>query len=161
MGQGGHGAAQGPSGELVVEGSLRGGHAVVLAVVGEVGYGLHHQLISAGNHGVVIHPGSLRHHHAGILAAEVALDGLDAVPARGADYGGHGAGGLDAAVRAAGLKLQAGPVLVLQLADLAEVQDGAVLGLVGEVHGGGDGSAALRVDDGDAYAVIAGRPFVL
>ena len=161
MGQGGHGGAQRPSGELVVEGGLRGGHAVVLAVVGEVGYGLHHQLVPAGDHGVVIHPGSLCHHHAGVLAAEVALDGLDAVPARGADYGGHGAGGLDAAVRAAGLKLQAGPILVLQLADLAEVEDGAGLGLVGEVHGGGDGSAALRVDDGDAHAVIAGRPFVL
>ena len=161
VGQGGHGGAQRPSGELVVEGGLRGGHAVVLAVVGEVGYGLHHQLISAGNHGAVIHPGSLRHHHADILAAEVALDGLDAVPARGADDGGHGAGGLNAAVRAAGLYLQAGPVLVLQLADLAEVEDGACLGLVGEVHGGGDGGAALRVDDGDAHAVIAGCPFVL
>ncbi len=129
--------------------------------MGEVGYGLHHQLVSAGNHGVVVHPGGLCHHHAGVLAAEVALDGLDAVPARGADDGGHGVGGLDAAVGAAGLHLQAGPVLVLQLADLAEVEDGAGLGLVGEVHGGGDGGTAFRVDDGDAHAVIAGGPFVL
>ena len=56
--------------------------------------------------------------------------------------------------------LQAGAVLVLQFIDLAEVEDSAGLCLVGEVHGGGNGSAGLGVDDSDTYAVIAGGPFV-
>ena len=161
VGQGGHGGAQCPSGELVVEGSFRGSHTVILAVVGEVGYGFYHQFVPAGNHGVIIHSGSLRHHHAGIFATEVALDGLNVVPARGTDDGGHGVGRLDAAIGAAGLQLQAGAVPVLQFADLAKVEDAACLSLVGKVHWDGGSSAAFCVDDSDAHAVISGDPFVL
>ena len=55
---------------------------------------------------------------------------------------------------------EAGAALVLQLFDLSDVEDAAFLRLVVKVQRGGHGSAAFRIHDCDAHAIIAGIPKV-
>ena len=134
MGQRGHGLAQVAAGHLIVKAGLSGRHAVILAVVGKVGDGLDQQLIFAGDHPLIVHARRLGNHHAGVLRAEVPLDGVNVALALAADDGGHGLRGFDAGIGHPGLEGEAGAAQVLQLIDLAEMEDTAFLRPVGKVQ---------------------------
>ena len=134
MGQRGHGPAQVAAGHLIVKAGLSGRHAVILAVVGKVGDGLDQQLIFAGDHPLIVHTRSLGNHHAGVLRAEVPLDGVNVALALAADDGGHGLRGLDAGIGHPGLEGEAGAAQVLQFVDFAKMKDAAFLRPVGKVQ---------------------------
>ena len=134
MGQRGHGPAQVAAGHLIVKAGLSGRHAVILAVVGKVGDGLDQQLIFAGDHPLIVHTRSLGNHHAGVLRAEVPLDGVNVALALAADDGGHGLRGLDAGIGHPGLEGEASAAQVLQFVDFAKMKDAAFLRPVGKVE---------------------------
>ena len=134
MGQRGHGPAQVAAGHLIVKAGLGGRHAVILAVVGKVGDGLDQQLIFAGDHPLIVHARSLGNHHAGVLRAEVPLDGVNVALALAADDGGHGLRGLDAGIGHPGLEGEASAAQVLQFVDFAKMKDAAFLRPVGKVQ---------------------------
>ena len=78
VGKAGKFAAQGPSGHLVVQGSLCSSHGIIAAAVGKVGNGFYHQLVGAGDQLFKCDSRFGSHKLCRVLGAEIAPDRFNA-----------------------------------------------------------------------------------
>ena len=80
MGQGGHLAAQGAPGHLVIQGSFRCSHGIVATAMRKVGNGFNHKLVVSRNQVVKGNTRLVGNKLRRILGAEIPSDGFNACP---------------------------------------------------------------------------------
>ena len=80
MGQGGHLAAQGAAGHLVIQGSLCCSHGIVAAAMRKVGNGFNHKLVVSRNQVVKGNTRLVGNKLCRILGAEIPPDSFNACP---------------------------------------------------------------------------------
>ncbi len=125
MRKGYHLAPQAAAQLLVVHGGFRGGHCDLHALKGHICDGFQQDLVLAVDHDVIVKSGNVGYSHQSVLGAEIPLDFVDVgLSAAGADDARDGLRGIDVCVSVC-FWTQAGAAVILQLAHLAEMHDGA------------------------------------